>query len=169
MVTTETPINIRDHVGLIGTIAKKYRHRGLEWDELLAEGYLALERAAEKFRPELGFKFTTYAGRSIHHKLIRALTNVGAEVPMADLVVIDDRRPYVDPGAKAQELERLLAQIPERESAVLRMRFGIGEQEPMSLVQVANVMGLTKQRIQQLQNAAIKRLRTRAQAEARLT
>jgi RNA polymerase sigma factor (sigma-70 family) len=49
------------NAGLVRAIAARFVGRGLDWDDLVQEGTLGLMRAAEKFEPERGFRFSTYA------------------------------------------------------------------------------------------------------------
>jgi RNA polymerase primary sigma factor len=61
---------------LVVQIAQKYRNRGIELDDLLQEGVCGLLRAADKFDPSLGYKFSTYATWWVRQAIQRALDDV---------------------------------------------------------------------------------------------
>lgn len=54
-------VMVEKNMGLVYTMARRYRNFGVSYDDLVQEGALGLMRAAEKFNPELGFRFSTYA------------------------------------------------------------------------------------------------------------
>ncbi|MCG3137155.1 MAG: RNA polymerase principal sigma factor HrdB [Phycisphaerae bacterium] len=60
--------------------------------------------------------------------------------------------------AEGKLLRRLLEQIDEREAKILRMRFGLGESEPMTLKDIGERVGLTRERVRQIENEALRRL-----------
>lgn len=66
---------IESNLRLVVAMGKKYINRGLPFSDIIEEGNLGLIRAVEKFRPEKGFKFSTYASWWIRQAIDRALAN----------------------------------------------------------------------------------------------
>lgn len=98
-------------------------------------------------------------------------TPVGEE----DDAELGDFVPDVDPGPdsqivaldREQEIARVLATLGEREQEILRLRFGIGEDRPRTLEEVGAALGVTRERIRQIEARTLARLRS-AQAEKQL-
>ena len=63
------------NIRLVFYIAKKYKNQGLAYSDLIQEGMRGLIKAVEKYNPELGYRFTTYAGWWVRHAISRAIAN----------------------------------------------------------------------------------------------
>lgn len=85
---------IVENLGLVHQVANRYRCRGLDREDVVGEGVVGLMRAAEKFDPSRGFKFSTLAVPAIRHAIARAVANTGGTVriPVSALKLLGDWR-----------------------------------------------------------------------------
>jgi RNA polymerase primary sigma factor len=163
----------RANMALVVAMAKRTRIPNVEFSELVSEGNMALLRSIEKFDVSRGFKFSTYACRSILKSFNRLATKTGRyrrlfptefdpELEKSDQEVLRDEMAHRD---SLEELREALVGARaglsrvERQVLVERYAIGGGAERVRTLAEVGKVVGLTNERVRQIQNSALAKLR----------
>jgi RNA polymerase primary sigma factor len=84
-------------------------------------------------------------------------TLLGEFIPDRQAIAPDS---HVNRTELTRELDRILGTLTQREQTVIRMRFGIGQDEPFTLEQVGQSLSVTRERIRQIEAKALKKLKT---------
>jgi RNA polymerase sigma factor (sigma-70 family) len=153
---------------LVISIAKKHLSGALSLDELASEGLTPLMKAVEKFDYTKGFKFSTYASWAVMKHFARIVPLAGQQ---QHHYLADEELDRIVPGVSEIDenhaYERSMAVInamdtlDDRERHILKNRFGLDRSEdPMSLAQLGKRLGVTKERVRQIESKAMDKLHT---------
>jgi RNA polymerase primary sigma factor len=226
---------VRSNLGLVVKIAQRYARYGVPLPDLIQEGNVGLLKALERFDPERGFKFSTYAGWWIRHAVQRAIANTGRTIRLPvhrhelyrrmrrvarELAQALEREPlageiagrvgvsprtveqvlevsaeprslheplrghdhallgdmisggqwaFSEDSLAEQELSRrvvgLLDVLSPRERHVLKARFGLDDAHGHTLEEIGRGLGLSRERVRQIEVLAVEKLRSAALAE----
>ncbi|MCC7147381.1 MAG: sigma-70 family RNA polymerase sigma factor [Phycisphaeraceae bacterium] len=163
------------NLALVLAMAKRTRMSEVDFADLVSEGNMALLRAVDKFDVARGFKFSTYACRAI----LKAFSRSGVKLskyrqmfptdfdPKLEKSDYFDRKREDDELGCVDELRRILQQnradLSDIEQEVIQHRFAIGSEEDaarsLTLEQVGQIIGVTKERVRQIQNKALDKIR----------
>ena len=161
---------IRANLRLVVSIAKRHVGPSNNFFELVSDGNMSLIRAVEKFDVSRGFKFSTYATWAIRKNFSRSIPE---EMHRRDrfvtghdevFAIARDTRGNVheqeDDLRHSQEIvQGLLGRLDVRERRVLISRYGIGGADAQTLEQLGRELGVTKERVRQIESRAHEKLR----------
>jgi RNA polymerase primary sigma factor len=165
---------INCNMRLVVSIAKRHASQADNLFELLSDGNVSLIRAVEKFDYSRGNKFSTYASwaimknfaRSIpdekHHRE-RYVTGHDDVFEAAPDTRTDEHECLATAEQASHRVNRLLEYLDPRERQIIRMRAGLDNAEGMTLEKIGEQLGITKERVRQLNVRAMKKLRSLAE------
>ncbi len=176
---------VQSNTSLVLAMARRAKNVGVELPELVSEGNLALLRCVDKFDASRGFKFSTYACRAILASFSRTATKASRtrNVFPTSYDPSIERSDYLERKRERIELECIdelrqilvenSAELSSVERRVLDARFSLDQDDQQSEVvkrltldQVGVLLGVSKERVRQIQNQAL--LKLRAVLEQRL-
>jgi RNA polymerase primary sigma factor len=161
---------IRANLRLVVSIAKKRVGPSNEFFELVSDGNMSLIHAVEKFDFARGFKFSTYASWAIIKNYARAVAEdrrrrdrfVTGHDEMFEAAPdhrSDEYEHEADRRRTQEAVQRVLSRLNDRERQILSSRFGLGGASELTLERIGHSMGISKERVRQIEARAQNKLR----------
>jgi RNA polymerase sigma factor (sigma-70 family) len=167
------------NLALVLAMAKRVRMGEVEFADLVSEGNMALLRSVDKFDCGRGFKFSTYACRAI----LKAFSRHGVKTSKyrqrfpTDFDPAFEKSNHLETVRATSErdsaeevkhiVDRNVADLSDVERTVINHRFGLDtptDRPPLTLEQVGHLIGVTKERVRQIQNKALEKIRLALEA-----
>lgn len=167
---------VQANMPLVLAMAKRTRLVSADFSDIVSEGNMALLRSVEKFDCSRGFKFSTYACRAILKAFSRVAIRASRyrshfptefDPAMEKSDFLERRRQQVEDNC-VDELRSVLAgnlaDLSDVERQVIQARFALGAIDPeparpLTLEEVGDIIGVTKECVRQIQNKALEKLR----------
>lgn len=168
---------VRANLRLVVSIAKRHVGPRENFFELVSDGNMSLIRAVEKFDYARGNKFSTYATWAImknfartipdeHRRQERFRTSLGEVFATTEDERTDQLELETAQLMREAQVERILGRLDEREQKIIVRRFGLDRgREPLTLKEVGAELGITKERVRQLEARALGKLRKAVEEE----
>jgi RNA polymerase primary sigma factor len=158
---------------LVVSIAKRYVRPTHDLFELVSDGNVSLLRAVDKFDFSRGNKFSTYATWAIMKNFARTFQDAARyreRFSTGHLEILDSEdmrsNEYEEKSSQVEresQVKSILEGLDERERLIVRAHFGLcSGHEPLTLTQIGVVIGVTKERVRQLQVRAMDKMRAAA-------
>ncbi len=165
---------IKANMRLVISIVKKFVTPKFSFDDLLSDGIVSLMQAVDKFDYSRGFRFSTYAYRAIARNAYRTINDAHKDESRYDAAISEDLTsiPEQDRTSALDDqqwsrmrtlLGNLLPHLDRREQFILRGRFALGAHREVRTFQcLADKLGVSKERVRQLEQRAIAKLQALA-------
>ena len=173
-------ILIERNLRLVAHVIKKYQHLDEDMEDLISIGTIGLIKAIVTFNPDKNNRLGTYAARCIENEILMMLRSKkktskeislyepvgtdreGNEIQLYDIIEMDDDDAYSKIALKDdiktlyQKLESILS---PRERLVLKMRYGLYNQEEYTQREIASQLGISRSYVSRIEKSAIEKLR----------
>lgn len=172
---------IRANLKFVVNYAKQYRKSGVPFSDLISEGNLGLIKAAEKYDWQKGVKFISYAVWWIRNSIqecIERYNSQGDEVNADDYIfdnsiaenyeyssqIVNDEfeNELMDIQSREATITELMKTLKKREIKILSLYFGLYDGKEMTLDEIGQEMDLTKERVRQIKDKALVKLKVNA-------
>lgn len=168
---------VTDNLGYVITLARQYQSDILTTDDLISEGTIGMMKAAQKYDPERGKSFVTFAAPYIRQAIEQAISKLDTDTDVRStdeslprgsrnnytlLNVLEDKgSPRADASVEQTLSDNMLeglSRLDERQQAVIKRYYGVNC-ERQTMAEIAQEMGLKRERVRQIRNTALRKLK----------
>ncbi len=172
---------IEHNLRLVAHIVKKYYATGADPDDLVSIGTIGLIKAIRSFDPGKGVRLSGYASRCIDNEILMYFRSIrksskdisvneeidsdsdGNALTLMDVMAAEDTIVEdLDVKLKKEKLSRYMKEsLTPRERLIIRLRYGLGNEHPLTQREVASVLKISRSYVSRLEKRALKILRGR--------
>lgn len=166
------------NIKFVVSMAKRFRNYGVQFSDLIADGNIGLMKAAEKFDPECGTRFITYAAWWIRDSIQQGIDRYRGSDDANSYEDVDDEvasrsvldsSEYIDSdmGDRAMSgydrkkaIDTMMSCLKEREIEMLTEYFGLNGNKKMTLKEIGKKNSISAERVRQIVSRSIEKMRT---------
>ena len=183
-MTKEQDKLVTANMGYVVTLARQYKSDILSTDDLVSEGAIGLMKAAEKYDTSKGKPFVTFAAPYIRRAIEKAIGRLATDIDTRstdDSLPIGSRNNYtllnvledknalqadatVEEATLTDDLLKCMNVLNEREQRVINLYYGNGY-ERQTMAEIAETMELKRERVRQVRDQALRKLKKAAKRE----
>ncbi len=171
---------VERNMRLVAHISKKYQNSEEEMEDLISIGTIGLIKAVSTFQEDHGSKLATYAARCIENELLMYFRSKkkcsrevslyepigtdkeGNQIQLMDIVEVDEKD-VVEQLELKRQIIRLYELIPdvldEREKEILKMRYGLKNQKPVTQREIAQKLHISRSYVSRIEKRALEKLK----------
>ncbi len=171
---------VERNMRLVAHISKKYQNAEEEMEDLISIGTIGLIKAVSTFQEDHGSKLATYAARCIENELLMYFRSKkkcsrevslyepigtdkeGNQIQLMDIVEVDEKD-VVEQLELKRQIVRLYELIPdvldEREKEILKMRYGLKNQKPVTQREIAQKLHISRSYVSRIEKKALEKLK----------
>ena len=183
-MTKEQEKLVTANMGYVVTLARQYKSEILSTDDLVSEGAIGLMKAAEKYDASKGKPFVTFAAPYIRRAIEKAIGRLATDIdtrstdeslPIGSrnnytlLNVLEDKNALqadatVEEATLTDDLLKCMNVLNEREQRIINLYYGNGY-ERQTMAEIAETMELKRERVRQVRDQALRKLKKAAKRE----
>lgn len=172
---------IEHNLRLVAHISKKYYSTVSDGDDLISIGTIGLIKAVDSFKPDKGSKLSSYASTCIQNEILMYLRagkknaldismnepietdQHGNALTLMDIIAVEDTiSDDIDTSIKCSKLKQIInSELSERERNIIIKRYGLDGQKPLTQMEIARSMDISRSYVSRIEKKVLERLRSK--------